>query len=796
MVASVISRVKDALAALTRSDKKSKKLTVRGGVLFDIYGREIQDGSDYFHPNQVKGIPVFDTDSVLEQHRGYVKEIERIGGVGGHRETSDGKELRKELFEMVIRRFIEYVHLLPASESHHHSVPGGMLIHSLETSSWALRSAKSARPATSGRLDVDKKLEPAYRYAAWVGGLMHDIGKLTSDMHVFAVSTYDKKSQRNIKVSSVIPHWHPEKESLISWAKRYDIATYSVSFRGGRIHNQHNSVTSSLISPILGNGVALDRLLTSPVNVHHELSKVLNGTESKCEYLKKAIRVGDNKSTGENLKVFQHLKLGPGKLSQAAMVFRAIQWSRPSWLINKPSGHAWVIGDDIYLRYTSAFDVIQKEAERNGYLVTNESQGLLDVMAASNMIEKYDENNWAVKYAGGIFTESDIDNIRAGKKTVAWESVIKVIWRGVIFGSDPVPDSAPGVMLLPDNELIILVRSDGTTKEFPVSTTKNVNEPVKQSEPKVTDEQQKSGVVIESEKVSSPDVKSLSSATGSQEQPKVKQKEKSKTKLKTKNDATKKSAKKSSSRTKGLVFKNAPAKINSQPSELLAEDVVNFWRKSVFIKNPPKGMNLIHLNESAAIFDIPAPELAKKAKADGVVIPNPAAPLKVVTIHDNEPCLHISVSPFVNVDCSVEVKKDEHHSTPSPAMESKGDESSELSKEIWANAKTNESDRELKTLVNAATKKHSLGYAISVVIDCDSSSDCLIQTDEGLLLNASQFAKAIQDTGKYVTRARTICTALNSTGLVGKGEFEDLFLVPYEQINDIKLRMRACNGKN
>ncbi|MCI2286054.1 hypothetical protein L3081_24845 [Colwellia sp. MSW7] len=125
---------------------------------------------------------------------------------------------------------------------------------------------------------------------------------------------------------------------------------------------------------------------------------MLNGTDSKCDYLRKAIRVGDNKSTGENLKVFQHLKMGPGKLSRAAMIFRAIQWSRPNWLINKPNGHAWVIGDDIYLRYTSAFDIIQKEAEKNSYQVTSESQGLLEVMVENNMIEKYSESSWSVKY--------------------------------------------------------------------------------------------------------------------------------------------------------------------------------------------------------------------------------------------------------------------------------------------------------------------------------------------------------------------------------------------------------------
>jgi hypothetical protein len=801
MASSVASRIKAALAVLVKGDNKSKELSVKSGVLYDIYGREILDGSDYFHPNQVKGIPVFDTDSVLEQHRGYVKEIERICGVGDHRKTNDGKELRKELFEMVVRRFIEYVHLLPASESHHHSVPGGMLIHALETSSWSLRSAKNVRPATSGRLDVDKMLEPSYRYAAWVGGLMHDIGKLTSDMNVFAVSTYDKETKTNKKVSDIIPHWHPEKESLITWAKRYDIATYSVSFKGDRIHNQHNSVTSSLMSPILGDGVALDRLLTSPINVHHELSKVLNGTDSKCDYLRKAIRVGDNKSTGENLKVFQHLKMGPGKLSRAAMIFRAIQWSRPNWLINKPNGHAWVIGDDIYLRYTSAFDIIQKEAEKNSYQVTSESQGLLEVMVENNMIEKYSESSWSVKYAGGIFTENDISEIRSGKKTIGWESVVKVIWRGVVFGSDPVPDCAPGVMLLPDNELMILVRTDGTTQEFPAPNTKDVNKSPQQTKAKVSDTQQKQGVIIEHEKPLPTDVKSLNANTEAEK--KVKNKTKSKAKKKNpaldkKEDKTKENPVKSN---KGLVFKNAPKKSPTTAVESLPSEVVEFWCQAVFVKRPPNGMNLINLNDSAKVLGMSAPELATKAKNDGVVIPNPSAPLKVVTIYENEPCLNVLVSAAViESEGEAEVKKIDPLLSTAPIQDDKSKKEDDVnecdSNDIWVTAKANESDHELKILTSAATKKHSLGYALSVVIEAGSESDCLIQTENGLLLDAGLVAKAIQDSGKYVTRARTICTALVSSGLVGKGRYEELFLVPYEQINEIKLRMRACNGKN
>jgi hypothetical protein len=41
-------------------------------------------------------------------------------------------------YEHTIRRFMAFVQLLPASESHHHAQPGGLLLHALETANLAL----------------------------------------------------------------------------------------------------------------------------------------------------------------------------------------------------------------------------------------------------------------------------------------------------------------------------------------------------------------------------------------------------------------------------------------------------------------------------------------------------------------------------------------------------------------------------------------------------------------------------------------------------------------------------------
>lgn len=808
-------RVKKALAALAGKEVNNKSLaTTKDGALFDIYGREILDGSDYFHPNQVRGIPVFSVETLMEQHKGYIKRIVKNCGVGDHHRTEDGLVLNDELYVAVIRRYIEYVHLLPASESHHHCVPGGLLIHSFEVSEIAYSVADDMKPATTGMLDVDKRLEPSYKYAAWLGGLLHDAGKVVADMTIHAVSIYDEATQSNIKVQGKIdiPVWQPERESLISWARRYSVATYSVTFKKDRIHNQHNFDTSVLFSPIIGNGAALDKILTKPVNIRNELTKVLSGFESKNEYLKKSIRVADNKSTGENLKIYQHLKMGPGKLSNAAMVYRAIQWSRPKWLINKPNGHAWVIGDDVYLRYTSAFDVIHREAEENGYHVAVKGQGLLEVMADNDMVERYSEESWSVKYTGGVFTESDIDDIRLGRKTVGWESVVKVIWRGVVFGEDPVPDSAPGIMLLPDDGTMILVKTDGSTKEFLAPVTRDVNEPstpaVDERKSNVSKEQPRQPVVIDNDiehdknkkETSSTDAKSVKSiAAPAKETAEAKENSKAIEPTKTKPSRKKLKFKNEPANKKVQDFK--PTNQQSATGQSLPQEVVEFWEKAVFVKNPPRGSYFVDLNKSAESFAMTREDLATKAREDGVIVPNPKAPMKVVTIHNNEPCLHISISPKIVVKKSKSKTKKigftDKAVAPVEAVfhlpeEENNNTVIDVNQDtsIWENAKKHEVDCGLRMIVGGIKNMRCMAYAVSLVIENKSNNGCVIQLDEGLLVNAGLFAGAIRGVGEYSTQARTVHAALVGAGIELVWGCNELYLVPYAELKNITIRLR------
>lgn len=88
------------------------------------------------------------------------------------------------LYQAPLERYAELVQQFPASESHHHAYPGGMLDHGLEIVAYALKLRQSQLMPTSATPE-----EQAAQAEAWTAGiayaaLLHDLGKIAVDLHV------------------------------------------------------------------------------------------------------------------------------------------------------------------------------------------------------------------------------------------------------------------------------------------------------------------------------------------------------------------------------------------------------------------------------------------------------------------------------------------------------------------------------------------------------------------------------------------------------------------------------------
>lgn len=84
----------------------------------------------------------------------------------------------------LLKHVAEFVQLLPASESHHHANPGGLLTHVLEVAAVALLRCEEAKLPLGRPTEEQLKHAARWRYAVFVAALLHDIGKPIADVEV------------------------------------------------------------------------------------------------------------------------------------------------------------------------------------------------------------------------------------------------------------------------------------------------------------------------------------------------------------------------------------------------------------------------------------------------------------------------------------------------------------------------------------------------------------------------------------------------------------------------------------
>lgn len=186
----------------------------------------------------------------------------------------------------ILHTYAEFVQLLPASESHHHAHPGGLLQHTLEVVDHALTFRRAYVLPLNAQAERINALKHVWTFGVALAALLHDIGKAVSDQRITLYGPNLPNSERL---------WHPIAGSMSSQHAMF----YSVEFVGGRSYTEHARLGVILMQRMVAPST-LAWLSQSDPECLSQVMQVLS--DPSCDNtIKKIIKQADSESARLNL---------------------------------------------------------------------------------------------------------------------------------------------------------------------------------------------------------------------------------------------------------------------------------------------------------------------------------------------------------------------------------------------------------------------------------------------------------------------------------------------------------------
>lgn len=277
-----------------------------------------------YYPNRGLGVLAAPPEYLLETQQKLIREIKQASSLSYDEFDS--------FILPVITNYARYVHLLPASETDHHSDLGGLFRHGLEVALIACRRAEALEFGLNENPSIRKFQVFRWRACALLGGMFHDLGKAVID-----VGAVDQSGK-------IV--WNPHVLPLWDWVQENKLEYYYVSWNPQRMHREHDSISATVIARLMPlatmrwmgeyNGrVPYDAMLLA-----------LAHSQSRSNPLIDVIHKSDIDSTERDNREMNRRMASVGEggtRGLSARLTRAIRdnIANSNWRINVPGGLIW-----------------------------------------------------------------------------------------------------------------------------------------------------------------------------------------------------------------------------------------------------------------------------------------------------------------------------------------------------------------------------------------------------------------------------------------------------------------------
>ncbi len=278
------------------------------------------------YPPFSEGLPVTPVEAILASQQELVERLRATLG------------LKLEEFDQwvlpVLRRYAAFVHLLPASEHHHHRGAGGLWRHSLEVAVGAAQASEAMMFSTHEAPRLRRELEPRWRLAACFAGLLHDAGKPLSDLTM------------TDRVGEQI--WNPYFEDLTEWAARHGIKRYWIQWPT-RQHKRHQVFAVLCVNRLLPQATTAYLSAFGPQPVAG-LLEALTG-QAVDQPLSQLVQQADQASVSQDLK-----RNGLGTTIEEYVLGAIRRFVHSGhWRVNVTDAKVWHLKQGIFLDWGRGF---------------------------------------------------------------------------------------------------------------------------------------------------------------------------------------------------------------------------------------------------------------------------------------------------------------------------------------------------------------------------------------------------------------------------------------------------------
>ncbi|WP_394222502.1 MobH family relaxase [Alteromonas gracilis] len=395
------------------------------------------------YPVRSFGIPVANVEDILLSYKLEIKKLIPAAAIRINSERPEEPTFNN-LYKETIQNLAGYVHLLPASEYHHHHELGGLFYHSLQTAHGCLEKARSRegkipRDKKSSNIDIFQLIKPKWIYGAWALGLVHDIGKVIMD-----ITVYEHGNETNV--------WSPLNESLIAWAKRTGVRSYETRMTKDRQHGAHEEVGALLVKEVISKE-GIEYIRAGGPMLMNQIYQYMSGKYIDGAFLHQIVKHVDGLETARDINMRWDKHLGESRVNVEKIFISSARSLLPTMKANEPKGKIFVCGGRAFVTVSAIDQIIAFAKQENYKQFPSSTKEFCEALMEAGVVEPIrNQNGEATDEWFGILKPSTGNEYR----------VVKLVSPIVIYWEGETPRSIPGVYIVGNTGVKEAYSADGT----------------------------------------------------------------------------------------------------------------------------------------------------------------------------------------------------------------------------------------------------------------------------------------------------------------------------------------------